>query len=104
MAFGEKKPGGVAVDIVLPAPKRKPGAGGDAVDPGADPAADDVQGEMITRRVLKAFDAGDAAALNAALKAHYEHCRDAGESDEPTPESEPGGGLFGAGGRPGEAY
>lgn len=94
-----KKGDALVVDIELGAPKRKPKAPGGKTDPlglgDDDMGADDVQGEMLAKRVLRAFDAADPMALNKALKAHYQHCRDAGDEEEEPP-SRPGG-LFGSG-------
>ncbi len=108
MAPPAAKKGGSAlvVDIDLDEPKRpRPKASGLVDD--LDAPVDDVAGEMLAKRVLRAFDTGDAAALNKALKAHYEHCKEQDEGDPLGLDEEPASerpGARGMGGRPGEAY
>lgn len=99
---GKRGGAGLVVDIDLDAPKRprgRPGAAGDDPlgDVEADGDADDVRGELIAKRVLRALDTGNAAELNTALKDHYEHCKGGDEPDDLGPPSDAGAGLGAAG-------
>lgn len=95
MASPAKKPAGsLVVDIDLGRPKRPRGEPVDDLDTLSgsgmgDEGDDDVAGEMIAQQALRAFKAGDARALNAALKAHYDHCKASDVDDEPAPDSGP---------------
>ncbi len=103
MAFDDKK-AGLEVDIVLPPAKRKSGAAAPGDGPLDEAAGDDVQGELYAKRFAAAASSGKPAAILAAFKSLYEHCRDSAETEPAEPEEEAtGGGLFGAGG-PGSEY
>jgi hypothetical protein len=99
---GSEKRSGIVVDIGL-VPRKKRAAAKKADDDDDELVAEaddvaDVRGEVIAKRILRAFKADDSAALSAALKAHYEHCRDDVDSDD---ETDGGGlaGLLGSGGK-----
>jgi hypothetical protein len=52
--------------------------GGGKAPPGEEPAADEMEpedpGMAASQQAMDAFDSGDVAALNDALKAHYRAC------------------------------
>lgn len=99
MAASEKR-SGIVVDIGL-VPRKKRAADdddGDELVAEADDVAD-VRGEVIAKRILRALKADDGAALSAALKAHYQHCRDDVDSDDETDGGGVLAGLLGSGGK-----
>ena len=105
MAAPAKKPGALVVDIdVGRPPKRKGGPAGPSERPASGGEGDDdVAGEMIAQRAIDAFKSGNAAALNTALKDHYEHCKASSDDGAEPAEGDDLGGLSGMGG-PGSEY
>jgi hypothetical protein len=84
MAPSPKRPS-VELDIDLPPPKRRSGGGSDPAPPMGDEGPGDVRGEQAAKRVARALGldvaAIDLAALSAALKGHYQACKDAEDDD-----------------------